>query len=273
MPTTQWRYPRHSAEHYGTGLLKALIPRRAFPFPKSLYAVEDCLRLLLASKPNALVVDFFAGSGTTAHAVMRLNKQDGGRRRSIMVTNNEVSALEAAALRADGHSPGDPEWESLGICEYITKPRIKAAITGETPEGLPIKGDYKFVDKFPMLAGLDENVEFFDLTYEDSERVRYGLGFEPIAPLLWLRAGSKGSRIKSVDGMFAIADTYGVLFSLDAAAGFVAALRSNRALRTAYVVTDDETQFQVVTGQLPRGVDSVRLYAAYLDNFRIQAGA
>ncbi len=65
MPTTQWRYPSHSAEHYGTGLLKALIPGRTFPFPKSLYAVEDCLRLFLASKPDALTVDFFAGSVCT----------------------------------------------------------------------------------------------------------------------------------------------------------------------------------------------------------------
>ncbi len=75
---------------------------------------------------------------------MRLNKQDGGRRQSIMVTNNEVSAEEAAELRKQGKRPGDPEWEALGIFEHITRPRVTAAITGKTPEGQPIKGDYKF---------------------------------------------------------------------------------------------------------------------------------
>ncbi len=84
-----------------------------------------------------------------------------------MVTNNEVSADEATELRRRGLLPGDSEWETLGICEHITKPRLRAAISGETPEGKPIKGSYKFVDEFPMAEGFEENMEFFDLTYED----------------------------------------------------------------------------------------------------------
>lgn len=92
---------------------------------------------------------------------MRLNKQDGGRRRSIVVTNNEVSDNEARSLRALGHRPGDPEWEAFGIYEYITKPRVRAAITGQTPDGGPTKGDYKFNDEFPMAEGFEENAEFF----------------------------------------------------------------------------------------------------------------
>ena len=135
--------------------------RDRFPFPKSLYAVEDCLRFFVADKVDAVVVDFFAGSGTTAHAVMRLNHQDGGHRRSIMVTNNEVSATEETSLRRKGHRPGDPEWEALGICDFITKPRIEAAITGLTPSGETIRGEYQFTDPFPMADGLEENVEFF----------------------------------------------------------------------------------------------------------------
>lgn len=204
---------------------------------------------------------------------MRLNKQHGGRRRSISVTNNEVSAEEAASLRKQGHLPGDAEWEALGICEHITKPRVTAAITGETPEGGPLKGDYKFVDEFPMAEGFEENAEFFDLTYEDPERVLHGLGFEAIAPLLWFRAGSQGERVNVVADDYFLAGTYSVLFDLDAAAGFVAAVRDAPELRIAYVVTDDETQFQVVGRQLPSSVEPVRLYAAYLDNFRIQVGA
>jgi len=71
-----------------------LLPGRKFPFPKSLYAVEDILRLFIQEKSEAIILDFFAGSGTTAHAVMRLNKQDRGRRQCISVTNNEVAADE-----------------------------------------------------------------------------------------------------------------------------------------------------------------------------------
>jgi adenine-specific DNA-methyltransferase len=72
-PTTQWAFKSHNAEHYGTGLLTALLPDRYFPFPKSLYAVEDCLRIFIAEKKDALVLDFFAGSGTTAHARTQQN--------------------------------------------------------------------------------------------------------------------------------------------------------------------------------------------------------
>jgi adenine-specific DNA-methyltransferase len=271
-PKRVWHMRFHNAETGGTNVLSALIPTRRFEYPKSLYAVEDTLRFVVGNKRDALVLDFFAGSGTTSHAVARLNKQDDGRRRSICVTNNEVSADEAERLEAQGLRPGDPAWEAYGVCEHITKPRIRAAISGKTPEGEPIKGGYKFIDEFPMAEGFEENVEFFDLTYEDPELVRYGLDFEAIAPLLWFRAGSEGTRVNSVGETFAVADTYAVLFDVDAAAAFVAAVRSKPALRIAYVVTDDETQFQVVAGQLPHSVEPVRLYAAYLDNFRIQAG-
>jgi len=116
MPTTQWDVGSHSAEHYGTNILKAMLPDRRFPFPKSLYAVEDALRFFIKDKPDAVVLDFFSGSGTTAHAVMRLNHQDGGLRQCISVTNNEVAADEQTTLRKQGLRPGDPEWEQWGIC-------------------------------------------------------------------------------------------------------------------------------------------------------------
>ncbi len=77
---SQWNNVAHDATLYGTNLTKALLPGRRFPYPKSLYAVEDALRWYLTNRPSATVLDFFAGSGTTAHAVMRLNRQDGGQR-------------------------------------------------------------------------------------------------------------------------------------------------------------------------------------------------
>lgn len=231
IPSTQWRVASHDSTQYGSRMLMRFIPDRRFPFPKSLYAVEDALRFFLADKPDAVVVDFFAGSGTTAHAVMRLNHQDGGHRRSIMVTNNEVSATEETSLRRKGHRPGDPEWEALGICDYITKPRIEAAITGLTPSGEPIRGEYQFTDPFPMADGLEENVEFFTLTYEDPRVVGADMAFEAIAPLLWMRAGARGEPITSTSDTFALADAYAVLFAIDAAGDFAAAVDQAGAAR------------------------------------------
>ena len=270
--TTQWDFTSHSAEHGGTGVLKALMPSRRFPYPKSLYAVEDALRAVIQDKTSATVLDFFSGSGTTAHAAMRLNKQDAGRRQCISVTNNEVSADEQKALREKKLRPGDPEWEALGICEYITKPRIEAAITGKTPEGEPIKGDYKFTDEFPMADGFEENVEFFDLTYEAPRPVAHHRSFEAIAPLLWLKAGAQGRRIDKPGDGFDVADTYGLLFDLDAAQDFVAAVTASDTVRMAFIITDDDRGFSSVCAELPAHVEAVRLYESYLTNFVINTG-
>ena len=99
VPGTQWRIRSHDATEYGTKLLERLMPDRVFPFPKSLYAVEDAIRFFISEKPNALVLDFFAGSGTTANAVMLLNHLDNGHRQSISVTNNEVGEREKEKLK------------------------------------------------------------------------------------------------------------------------------------------------------------------------------
>ncbi len=271
MPTTQWVRESHSAQAYGTKLLSQVIPNRRFPFPKSLYAVEDVLRYFVGNRPSGTIVDFFSGSGTTAHAVMRLNKQDGGRRRSISVTNNEVSADEQAKLRKQNLRPGDPDWEQWGICDYITKPRIRAAITGRTPDGKPIKGDYKFTDVFPIADGFDENVEFFTLTYEAPMRVQSNREFARIAPFLWLRAGSRGRRIESLETGWDVADAYGVLADLDQTDAFLTALADTPAVAIAYIVTDEDRLFEAISRELPSSVEPVRLYQSYLSNFEIDA--
>ncbi len=271
--TTQWDFTSHSAEHGGTGVLKSLIPERRFPYPKSLFAVEDVLRLFVMDKPEATILDFFSGSGTTAHAVMRLNRQDGGNRQCISVTNNEVAADEQKSLTKEGLRPGDPEWEQHGICDYITKPRVKAAITGKTPEGEPIKGDYKFTDEFPMVEGFEENAEFFTLTYETPVSVNHNRAFARIAPLLWLRAGSRGSRIdKLPDAGWEVVDAYGLLVDVDAATPFCKATNKAKDLRVAYIVTDDDRRFQAIARRLNDHVEPVRLYESYLTNFSFANG-
>lgn len=274
-PTTTWREKSHDAGAHGTTLLGLLVPGRRFPYPKSLYAVEDAVRLFVKNKPEAIVLDFFGGSGTTAHAVARLNRQDGGRRQSIVVTNNEVSPDEAKVLRRDGFRPGDPEWEAIGIFDYITRPRITAAITGRTPKGDPIEGDY-FTDKFPIAQGLEENVEFFQLTYLNPEVVELDIAFASIAPLLWLRAGGRGPVIyESLDDAgrrkpYEWTDNYGVLFNPDRWRAFVKKLPPSAS--AAFIVTDSQTTFSGIASELPGAIDVVRLYENYLTTFAINRG-
>ena len=269
---TVWNLPSHDSSAFGSRLLSTLLPDRRFPFPKSLYAVEDALRFFVRDKPNAVILDFFSGSGTTAHAVMRLNKQDGARRHSISVTNNEVSADEQKVLRRQELRPGDPCWEQFGVCDYITKPRIQAAITGETANGDSIKGDYKFTDGFPMADGLEENIEFFTLTYEAPLRVASNREFERIAPLLWLRAGSRGRRIDDISKGWDVADAYGVIANFDHTDEFLHELADQPDVVLAFVVTDEDWLFESMCRAMPERVEPVRLYEAYLRNFELESG-
>lgn len=272
---TVWNRLSHRAGENGTSLLRKFLPGREFPFPKSLYAVEDALRIAVGENPNALVVDFFAGSGTTAHALMRLNHQDGGRRRSIAVTNNELGPADQKMLAKQGFRPGDPEWESRGIFEYVTRPRIEAAVTGLTPEGEPVKGDYKFIDEFPMADGLEESVEFFTLTYEAADRVDLGLAFGRIDPLLWLMAGAEGPRVDHLDPAgWSVAEggRYGVLFDENQWSGFVEKVNAAPSVTHAFLITDSDALFKEAVAELRDDVEPVRLYESYLSSFSTSVG-
>jgi len=207
--------------------------------------------------PDAVVLDFFGGSGTTTHAVMAMNAEDGGARRSILVTNNEVGRAVAGALRKAGHHPGDPDWESEGVFNKVTRNRLRTVATGIRPDGSPYAG------------ALAANVEFFDLAYLDPGSVRRGREFDAVAPLLWLQAGATGVRIDAEpeDG-WALTPAYGVLFDVDALASFADAVSEAAmdecAPRVVFVVTDSPTEFQHAVERLPTGVATVRLYDDYL---------
>ena len=142
LPSSQWRISSHDATQYGSRLLADILPGRKFPFPKSLYAVRDTIRFFVEDKPNALVVDFFAGSGTTLHAMNLLNSTDGGQRRCILVTNNEVSAEEAEILGGRGLQPGNEGWDVEGICRSVTWPRSKSTILGRRDDDTVLSGEY-----------------------------------------------------------------------------------------------------------------------------------
>ncbi len=85
---TMWTDARYDANHHGTGLLKKLFDGQSlFSYPKSLYTVLDVLKL--TTSEDDIILDFFAGSGTTGHAVLELNKQDAGQRQFILVEQLE----------------------------------------------------------------------------------------------------------------------------------------------------------------------------------------
>ena len=94
----------------GSNQIKEIFKYKSFSYPKPLELIEAILQKI--TKDNYIILDFFAGSGTTAQAVMELNAADGGNRKFILCTNNEN-----------------------GICESVTFPRIKTVITGKREDG------------------------------------------------------------------------------------------------------------------------------------------
>ncbi|HEV7700034.1 MAG TPA: site-specific DNA-methyltransferase [Pyrinomonadaceae bacterium] len=110
LPHTWWDRREYSAAAYGTNLLKNIFgTSQSFSYPKSLFAVIDCLKVA-SSKRDAVILDFFAGSATTAQAVLEMNRQDGGSRRFIVCTNNENNIAEEVCYerirRVIGGNPG-----------------------------------------------------------------------------------------------------------------------------------------------------------------------
>jgi adenine-specific DNA-methyltransferase len=132
---TVWQDSRYDANEYGTKLVHTLVPSSHFDFPKSVYNTYDCIAPIISERKNAIVLDYFAGSGTTGHAVMILNGEDNGNRQFILCTNNEN-----------------------GIAEEVCYPRIK--------------GVMKKNDGYPEITGIPANLKYYKTnktTFVDAE--------------------------------------------------------------------------------------------------------
>ncbi|MDP1852907.1 MAG: DNA methyltransferase [Candidatus Omnitrophota bacterium] len=131
---TVWQDSRYDSNENGTKLVHALVPDSTFDFPKSVFNTYDCIAPILYERKNALVLDYFAGSGTTGHAVLMLNKEDGdsGKRKFILCTNSENK-----------------------IAEEVCYPRINKVIKGHK--------DY------PDITGIPANLKYFKTDFVDAK--------------------------------------------------------------------------------------------------------
>lgn len=272
-PKTVWNKVSHNAGWHGSKLLAKMLLDRKFPYPKSLYAVEDALRLVTYKK-NALIVDFFAGSGTTLHAVNLLNAQDNGERRCIVVTNNEVSAEEAKTLYDAGYQPGDPEWEKYGIAHYVTWPRTKCSIMGIDIKGNALEGEY-FGRDIPMADGFKANAVYFKLGFLDKTSVALGRQFKEMLPTLWMKAGAIGkcpTISEDIPDMLILPENkFAVLIDEMSYMTFEKQIAEHPEIKTIYIVTDSEPGYREMIAAFD-GKNTYQLYRDYLDNFRINTG-
>ena len=147
---THWIDVRYHAIHHGTKVLENILGEKIFDFPKSLYLLFDALKL--TAKSDAIILDFFAGSGTTGHAVLELNKKDGGNRKFILCTNNELNGFEKELLE---RGLSEKEIQEHGICRRVTYPRINKVING-----------YK-TSKGEKIEGLGGNLKYFKTDFVD----------------------------------------------------------------------------------------------------------
>jgi len=148
-----WQSAKYDSSEYGTKLVESLIGGAGFTFPKSLWAVRDALRIMTDDDPEAIILDFFAGSGTTGHALWEANKEIGGNRRFILVQLPE---------------PLDPTNKDQKVaaefCDSLKKPRNIAELTKERLR----RAAKKIKEENPLFAG-DLGFRVFKL---DSTNIR-----------------------------------------------------------------------------------------------------
>ena len=269
-PGNQWWIPSHDATEFGSKLLTSIIGKR-FSFPKSLYAVEDTLRFFVKNKKNALILDFFAGSGTTLHAVNLLNAEDNGCRRCILVTNNEVSVEEAIELEKKGLHPGDEEWDNLGIARYVTWPRTICSIRGKDINGKPLKGKYINTNR-NMADGFSANAILFKLGFLDKTAVTLGRQLSELIPLLWMKAGAFGECPRLQDDQCKMLilpqNRMAILIDEKSFLEFGDEIEKHDEIETIYFVTDSEAGYREMASKYYQKY-TYQLYRDYLDNFRI----
>lgn len=136
----------------GTEAVKEILGKNVFDYPKSVFLVKRIIEI--ASKRDSIIVDFFAGSGTTGQAVLELNKEDGGNRTFILCTNNEIT-----------------DTNPNGIAYDVTSKRLKRVMTGKCYDGTD---DFEWIKKNEALGGNLEVMEIAEVSNNEQQH-----GFSP----------------------------------------------------------------------------------------------
>lgn len=272
IPGTLWKIPSHDATRFGSQLLSKVIGDGRFSFPKSLYAVHDVLRFFVANKPNALILDFFAGSGTTLHAVNLLNKEDGGHRRCIMVTNNEIGEPKEKELIPQGIKPGDEEWEKWGIARYVNWPRTRCSILGVDVNGKPIEGEY-----FTSQTEIKES----DRKFTQINFLSVGAALKHKKSLVTLINKQKEVKLPTMtaDVPFLVSedDSYNasILFDVTKIDEYLESMEGNDHITNFFIVTDKDATYRQVKEEISQLMgkieESVPVSMPMKDGFKANA--
>ena len=244
LPANQWAFLLHNAGTYGTNIIQQILTSKKFDYPKSLYAVHDCLNFFVNNKPNALILDFFGGSGTTLHSVNLLNAEDDGHRRCIIVTNNDVSENESNVLTEAGYQPGDENWEKLGIARYVTWPRTKCSILGIDVDGNPLNGDYftsitKKLESERNIKQIAMNANVLDKNARKSILALIGKENLP-------------QNLLKNDSHYIISEKHStsIIFDLDFVDDYIEELGENDHITDIYIVTEKNAAFKQIKQEI-----------------------
>ena len=230
----------------------------------------DALAAVVRTRPAALIVDFFAGSGTTLQSTCMLNTVYGGQRRCILITNNEVDAKLSARLAKDGLVPGNAKFEKHGICEAVTWPRVEAVLTGRRRDKSKLPG--KYLDGRAMSDGFQENAQYLRLDFLDPDDVGRGDKYEAILPILWMMAGATGELEPSKGAAkyhFPKGCSFCVLIREDHFMEFAAKVATRPDITHVFLVTDSVEAFYEMGSRIGGTKRCIQLYKSYLDNFKI----
>jgi adenine-specific DNA-methyltransferase len=242
---TVWWETNHDAGTHGTTLLHKILKRRdVFPFPKSIYAVRDCLAAVVRNRPDALIIDFFAGSGSTLQAVDLLNKADNGRRRCVLVTNNELPEKLEKKLHKKGYFPGDFEWEKHGVCRSVTWPRCKYTILGHRDDSTELEGDYLIGRRMSK----EKPRSFKQIGFINAAELNT---VSKKKQLLTLIEGLPQSEVKK-DSAFVVSEKHvsSILFDEDQADAWMEALADQKHISDFYIITKHKAAFDVLKSRI-----------------------
>ena len=204
-----WANARYDSSEYGTKLLDKLLGGCSFTFPKSLYAVYDCVKAATREDKDAIVMDFFSGSATTAHAVMKLNSEDNGKRKFIMVQLPEN--LDEALVR--GGTDAKTKASIQSAIKMLDKLGYEHTICGIGEERIRKAGAQIIEEKPLETESVDVGFRVFELDSSNMNDVYYEANDYSQGMLSMLESNVKADRT-DIDLLFGCLLEWGLPLSM-----------------------------------------------------------